>query len=287
MEIRSYKAYHPNSKMSINPKETIRRNFFTINIVLKYIEQLNSPVIDNYISALKKRLADNIGNYRFNVAIFDIEKIAREFNFINIHHDLQELVALFTCKYLSISNGFDPKEEEIQGLTLNWLRAQFILQYHRTGAFVDIMERDEGIQLWKNIVYSATTDALEKKEGEIHPPIREITEMWIKRGEENENNTSDFTLFIFDDYKVLLKVDKCGVHEAVKHLEDQEIAFLSYCWTGFVEDTLNKRSRRRRTTQTLHLSDFCDEFYWDNDVHPNAKQPTLDEMTKLIEESES
>jgi len=118
-------------------------------------------------------------------------------------------------------------------------------------------------------------------------PIKEIKEMWIKRGEEDENNTSDFTLFIFDDYKVLLKVDKCGVHEAVKHLEDQEIAFLSYCWTGFVEDTLNKRSRRRRTTQTLHLSDFCDEFYWDNNVHPDAKQPPLDELMKLIEESES
>ena len=287
MEIRSYKAYNPNSKMSINLKETVKRNFFTINIVLKYIQQLNPQIKDSYVSALKKRLADNIGNYRFKVSIFDLEKIAREFNFINVHHDLQELVALFTCKYLSLSNEFDPKEEEIQGLTLDWLRAQFILQYHRTGAFVDIMERDEGIQLWKDIVYAATKDSLKMREGEIRPPIKEFTEMWIKRGEENENNTSDFTLFIYDDYKVLLKVDRCGVHEAVKHLKDQEIAFFSYCWTGFVEDKLNQKVRRRRTTQTLHLNDCCDEFYWNNDVHPNAEQPSLDELMKLIEELET
>jgi hypothetical protein len=45
-----------------------------------------------------------------------------------------------------------------------------MLQCHGTGAFVDMMERDEGIQLWKGIVYAATTEALENKEGEIHPP---------------------------------------------------------------------------------------------------------------------
>jgi hypothetical protein len=286
MEIKSYNAYNPDSKMSFNPKEVIRRNFFTINIVLKYIQQLNSQISGNYLSALQKRLADTIGDYRFNVSLSALDQIAGEFNFINVHHDLQELVALFTCKYLRLSNEFYLMEEEIQGRTLDWLRAQFILQYHRTGAFVDIMERDEGIQLWKDIIFTATTDALENKEGEIHPPIREFTEMWIQRGEEDENNTSDFTLFIFDDYKVLLKVDRCGVHEAVKHLEDQEIAFLSYCWTGFVEDKLNKRSRRRRTTQTLHLSDYCDEFYWNNDVHPDAKQPTFDELAQWIGASE-
>jgi len=216
------------------------------------------------------------------VSLLNTGELAREFNCIHEHDDLQELISLFTCRFLRLSDDFNPAEDEIQGLTLDYLRALFILQYHRTGAFVDIMERDEGIQLWKDIVYAATTEALEKREGEIHPPIREFTEMWIKRGEVDENNTSDFTLFIFDDHKVMLKVDRCGVHEAVKHFEDQEIAFLSYCWTGFVEDSLYKGSRRRRTTQTLHLSDFCDEFYWNNDVHPDAKQPTIEDLTQLL-----
>ncbi len=284
MEIKSYKAFNPQSKMMFEPKEVIRRNLFTINTVLKYIQQLNSQIRGNYLSALEKRFASELGSYHFDVSILDLDQMASEFNFIHALHALQELVALFTCRYLRLSNAID-LEEEMQGLTLDWLRAQFILQYHRTGAFVDILERDEGIQLWKDIVYAATADALKNKEGEIRPPIREFTEMWITRGEEDENNTSDFSLFIYDDFKVMLKVDRCGVHEVVKHLEDQEIAFLSYCWTGFVEDSLYKGTRRRRTTQTLHLSDFCDEFYWNNDVHPNAKQPTIEDLTKLLEES--
>jgi|GEM_PF-4525474 len=36
MEIKSYKAYNPQSKMAFKPREVIRGNFFTINIVLKY-----------------------------------------------------------------------------------------------------------------------------------------------------------------------------------------------------------------------------------------------------------
>ena len=284
MDIRIYKAYNPNSKISYKPSEIIRKNFFSINIVMMYLQKIRPQLVSDYVLALKKRLADDIGMYHFDLSKFDLNEITKKFDSINTYQDLKELVMLFTCKYLNLLNDCN-LEQEREGLTLDWLRAQFILQYHRTGTFIDILERDEGIQLWKDIVYAATKDSLESSEGEIHPPIKEFTEMWIKRGEEDENNTSDFTLFIYDDYKVLLKVDRCGVHEAVKHLDDQEIAFLSYCWTGFAEDMLNQKVRRRRTTQTLHLNDYCDEFYWNNDVHPNEEQPNLDELMKIINQS--
>ncbi|MGC9778022.1 MAG: hypothetical protein HZR80_02130 [Candidatus Heimdallarchaeota archaeon] len=39
-----------------------------------------------------------------------------------------------------------------------------------------------------------------------------------------------------------------------------------------------------RRTQTLHHGDFCDELYWNNVVHPNAEQPSLEFTKKLGKE---
>ena len=84
------------------------------------------------------------------------------------------------------------------------------------------------------------------------------------------------TIVKYDDYKVALRFDRCPVYEATKHLEDPEIAYLSWCWTGYPEEKLNKRIRRKRTPQTLHESDYCIEFYWNNEVHPDAEPPASD-----------
>jgi len=143
------------------------------------------------------------------------------------------------------------------------------------------MDRAEGIQLWKDLVYRATEDAIRSSDEEIHPPIKEITEGWMKEGETGQSNF-ELTVVSYDEYKVALRFDRCPVFDSVKHLEDREIAYLSYCWTGESEIELNKKSRRKLTPQTLYQADYCLEFYWDNDVHPNAKPPS-DDFWQTIE----
>jgi hypothetical protein len=69
----------------------------------------------------------------------------------------------------------------------------------------------------------------------------------------------------------------------VKHLEDREVAYLSYCWTGYPEQELNKKARRKNTPQTLYQSDYCVEFFWNNDVHPNAEPPSTEFWNKVAE----
>jgi len=60
----------------------------------------------------------------------------------------------------------------------------------------------------------------------------------------------------------------------MKDYDDPEAVYLSYCWTGFPEHELNNRVRRKFTPYTLHTNDYCIEFFWNNDKHPNAKPPS-------------
>ena len=97
---------------------------------------------------------------------------------------------------------------------------------------------------------------------------------------------SNSTVVVYDDYRLLEKIERCMCHESYKHLNDPEFAYLSYCYIGDVADRRCKGLRRirRRRTQTLYFDDFCDEFFWDDDMYPDAEQPSLEFMRKLGKE---
>ena len=92
----------------------------------------------------------------------------------------------------------------------------------------------------------------------------------------------DCTMVIYDDYRLLQKVDRCIVHESTKHL-DQEIAYLSKCYEGQVvyEKTRSTRKIQQRTTKYLFFDDYCDEFFWDNEVFPDCEQPSEEFIRNL------
>lgn len=204
-----------------------------------------------------------------------LHEIMNDNDQLNRYPELQELMIQFAFNELKLPQEYQPISEETEVLLLDWLRSTNVFRYHRVKAIVDIMDREEGIQLWKDMVYRATEDSLKENDEEIHPPIKEITEGWMKEGEKGES-TFELTVVSYDDHKVALRFDSCPVFDSVKHLEDREIAFLSYCWTGEPEQELNRRSRRKNTPQTLYQNDYCLEFYWDNEVHPDAEPPSHD-----------
>jgi len=189
--------------------------------------------------------------------------------------ELRELMILFVFNELKLPENYRPKSEEVEVSLMNRLRSSNIFRYHRVKALVDIMDRAEGIELWKDMVYRATQDSLRSSNEECHPPIKEITDRWVKKGEAGESNL-ELTVVSYDDHKLALRFDRCPVFDSVRHLEVREVAYLSYCWTGQSEQELNKKARRKKTPQTLYQGDYCVEFYWNNDVHPDAEPPTHD-----------
>lgn len=283
MKIQRFQAHNPDAVQQVKPIDVVTENCTRLDTVLKYLKMLKPDLTIKYIPAIIKLLRDDIDNFEIDYSPLELDDFENNLEELSLYPELFGLVVQFSIYYLKVTEIISA-EDEVEVPIPDWLQSTNVFRYHRVKAIVDIMEREEGIKLWKRMVYKATEDSLERSDDEIHPPIKEITEGWIKAGEKDDASFV-FTVAEYDDHKVALKFDRCPVYDSISHLEDREVAYLSYCWTGFPEEELNKRSRRKNTPQTLYQADYCIEFYWNNDVHPDA-QPPSDEFWRKIEVEE-
>jgi len=286
MEVKHYKSEVLDPRRKINPVDVIIENCIHFNHVLRYLSQLKPNRVNDYTVALGKRLQHDIKDFRIDYSELDIEEVLIECDYLKRYPELRELMILFVFNELKLPDDYQPKSEEIEVSLLNWLRSSNVFRYHRVKAIVDIMDRAEGIELWKDMVYRATQDLLRLSNDECHPPIKEITNGWVKEGETGESNL-ELTVVSYDDHKLALRFDRCPVFDSIKHLEDREVAYLSYCWTGTPEQELNKKARRKNTPQTLYQSNYCIEFYWNNEVHPDAQPPSSEFWEKIANTEKS
>ena len=280
MEVKYYKSEVNDPKRMVNPIDLITENWIRLDFVLRYLSQLKPKRVNDYTIALEKRLQDDIKEFRIDYSALNFKEILKEREYLNRYPDLLDLIIQFVFHELKLQEEYQPSSEEVEVSLMDWLRSSNVFRYHRVKAIVDIMDREEGIQLWKDMVYRATQDSLKSSDVEFHPPIKEITKGWMKEGETGESNF-ELTVVSYDDHKVALRFDRCPVFDSVKHLEDREIAYLSYCWTGTPEQELNKKVRRKNTPQTLYQNNYCVEFYWNNEIHPDAQPPSSEFWEKI------
>ncbi|MHA2263614.1 MAG: hypothetical protein ACXAEN_14560 [Candidatus Thorarchaeota archaeon] len=282
LKIRNFCSFNPEASQSVNPVEVLRDNFTRINTLLKYLKALRPEALDDYVLELQKLIRDDIQDYQIPQSILPLDEIAVDYQDLSSIPELVNLVFQVSFKYLDPGRSFQTGQEELQVPFLEWLKSNNVLRYYRTMALVEAVGRETGIKLWKELLYKATEDYLNEKDDEIYPSVREIIDGWVKAGEDADHSV-EYTVVEYDDFKVALKFDVCPVFESVKHLEDREIAFLSYCWTGFPEEELNKRRIRKQTPQTLYQADYCIEIYWNNDKHPDAQPPSQEFWESLSE----
>ncbi|MHA1423694.1 MAG: hypothetical protein ACTSW8_01185 [Candidatus Thorarchaeota archaeon] len=280
MEVKHYKSNVIDPKRMKNPVDVISENCSRLDFVSRNMSQLKPKRVNDYALALEKRLKEDIKDFQIDILKIDIEVLLKDCDFLNRYPDLRELMIQFVFNELKLPENYQPESKEVEVSLMNWLRSSNVFRYHRVKAIIDIMDREEGIQLWKDMVFRATQDSLKSSEEECYPPIKEITEGWKKEGESGES-TFELTVVSYDDHKVALRFDRCPVFDSVKHLEDREVTYLSYCWTRHPEQELNKKARRKNTPQTLYQRNYCVEFYWNNDVHPDAEPPSTDFWNNL------
>lgn len=280
MEIYTYNAYNPEARMDVNLMELLETNFKSLSSIIKYIRRMKPDIEYDFVSLLATKFKTEVDDFHMNASRLDMNGIT---DCIDDYPELNENIVQITLKLLNLPSGCVPNGASMNVLILDYLRALMIPKFHRVKALAEILGRQEGIKLWKEVVYQITEDTLRDNKSELRRSTQESIKFWKEHGNSG-NCTSNFSLIVFDDHKYLLKVTKCGVHEVTKHLNDPEIAYLSYCWTGRPEDEFNTLSYRRRTTQTLHLADFCDEFFWDQNVHDNPEQPSLELIRSIGQE---
>lgn len=282
MKIESYKCFNAHAQGKINPARFVKEEFKKANSVFRILYKLRPEIMKEYLLCFKERLNEVGGNYRIDPDSITKNDTAQHLVHMQDDPELQALVMGFIGKNLEIRNFHDQNEATI--FYFNQYKASYRLSYHRVKALEDLLGKEQAIQTYKDVVTHLILEMKkETKEKQPRDP-RTVTrsksrnkylESCCKQG------TGDFTIAIFDDYKEIYRFDRCVAHEVLKDFNDPDIAHLSSCYRHENPEWNNDEIIHLRRTQTLHHDKFCDEFYWNNAIHPNAEQPTL-ELTKNL-----
>lgn len=279
MQIKTYNCYNADTKIEINSNEIVKKLFDQIDSVLKYLMEVRPEIEKDYRAALKKRLIEVIGDFDVDSTLFGPKTIGGELKYLTEFPDLQELIMKFAWQNLALPNDYQPKSEIVEVTILNRAKTEERLSYHKVKAFVDLLGRDEGVQLYSGILGLIIKEEREremnsKNESYTNPSILKSREASIRRW--CKEGIADFTVAFDDDYKTFYRFDRCVTHEALKDLNDPDIAYICSCYAADIEEFHVGRLIEMRRTQTLHHGAFCDELYWDTRVHKDPKQPALE-----------
>jgi hypothetical protein len=284
MKSGSYKCYSTSKKGPIDPMVHFTARLGRVDSILKFFKEMNPSELNVFISKLKANFQEAVGHYKFNTNSFDWEQIRENLSLIQNFPELEKVVFLFICKTLQLPKDYLPNMGEIELLFYDRMKVGEHVSYYCVKTFVDIYGREEGTEIYKQIVPKLLREMKEKskqeqpenpKEVTIHDMHKRNLEGWCNSG------LADFSYHIFDDYKVLYRFDKCLIPEVLKEFNDPDLAYLASCYIGDNPEWKKGRIIHMRRTQTLQHADFCDELYWNNSIHPNVEQPPL-EFTENI-----
>ena len=287
MKIKAYNCYNEDAGGKINPINTIKRVFETTDIVLNKIKELNPDLFDIYIIKLTEKLNSTLKDFKQDLHQYNLTSITNELELLQKQSDLQKTILRFIVHSLALPTEYNPEEGEVHIIYSNAINVTNVFSYHRVKTLVELLGKNHGSKLYKKIVPDLVKHA--KQNSNINETTdpgkltlddhrKSSIETWCRIG------LADFTVVVFDDYKVLYRFDKCGVHEALKKFADPDIAYLASCYLGDVKEYNEGKVIHMRRTQTLHHGSFCDELYWNNVVYEDTQQPPL-AFTESLQEN--
>ncbi|MHA1187366.1 MAG: L-2-amino-thiazoline-4-carboxylic acid hydrolase [Candidatus Heimdallarchaeota archaeon] len=275
-----HKCYNENTIIKIKLKEKTLEFVTQTDNILKFLKQIKPEIHEKYVTAFTKRLNDIVEEYQISKESINIKALVSETSYLKDNEKLAELVIRFVFKHLSLPERYKIDKEEIELRSIDRVLALERLSYYRVKAFEDVLGKEEGIKLYTEVVILVVKEMKQKMKSNPKTTIKSANkgaiEYWCEEG------IADFTFEILDDGQCIYRFDTCVTHEALKDLNDPDIAYYASCYIGDIEEWNKGKTICMRRTQTLHHADFCDELYWDSRVHKEPpKQPSL-EFTKNI-----
>ncbi|NPE08962.1 MAG: hypothetical protein GNW80_11830 [Asgard group archaeon] len=274
MEEKYYKCYNADAIMELNPADKIRDAIKRTDDIIKYIVKLRNGVTPEYVEALIKRLLIEVNDYNIDTKSFSLKTIEKDLTHLKHDELLTNLVIRFMAKKFAIPKDTKIKSKTIEITNLNRAYAMEGFSYFRVKAFEDILGKEEGIKLYSKILGLIVKEMKSTQKINEKDTVKSRNERAVKRW--CEEGVGDFTFILYDENKVIYRFDRCVTHEALKHHNDPDIAYIASCFIGDIEEWNEGEYIHLRRTQTLHHADFCDELYWDTRVHDKPEQPSLE-----------
>jgi hypothetical protein len=287
MKIENYSCFSLTKKYKFTPENSIKGRLQRVDYTLKIFKSIKPEDLNNYVSDLKDKFSEIVGDYSFNADAFNWDSIREDLTIIQNFPELERLIFLYTCKTIELPENYVSEKGEIESNYFNLRKSGERVSYYLVRSLADIYGKDKGIEIYKQIAPLLIKEYRAKMKQEEPEDPKSITildsnkksiEAWCKSG------LADFTSCVIDDFKVVYRFDSCLTPEALKDFKDPDIAYLSSCYLADIPEFNEGRVIHLRRTQTLHHAKFCDEFYWNNHVYPDAEQPSLEFTEKIGKE---
>ncbi|MHA2251481.1 MAG: hypothetical protein ACXAD7_14050 [Candidatus Kariarchaeaceae archaeon] len=282
MKVETYKCFNAQAKGKINLDEFVQEELDKVNLVFEGLNNLQADLMSEYLISYKQRLREVLSDYQVKETE-EIDVTGQNLTVIGGDIEMQSLILHFLFTNLEISHFPIQKESEV--LYSNQQKASRRLAYHGVKALEDIIGKEEATRNYKEVLTHVIREMKMKSKKDPPKDPRDIKRStsrnhYITRS--CRKGIGDFTIGIFDDYKEIYRFDRCIVHEVLKDFKDPDITFLSSCYVGEHPEMNKGEIIHLQRTQTLHHGEFCDELYWNNEVHPYPEQPSL-EFTRSLE----
>jgi hypothetical protein len=277
MHVEVHNCYSPAGTEMDSPVRLVKFQLEQTDWFLKYLRELRPDVEVVYVVALLKRIQEDIGDARVEYTTLALDEFLKNLHNLNKHEGLRDAVITWVMKRIEAPEDYTPEKGDIKILGLNMARVYDLISYYRVKTLTILLGEDEGVAVFKKILSRIVSQ--ETDERVTDPRRKEFSFKAYRRRNIDrfaERQMGDFTVAFLDDHSTLYRFDKCITHEVLKDLNDPDIAYLASCYIGDIKEYNEHRRVKLRRTQTLHQGDFCDELYWDSQVHENPKQPSLE-----------
>ncbi|MCK5184181.1 MAG: hypothetical protein KAQ95_07735, partial [Candidatus Heimdallarchaeota archaeon] len=83
MEIVTYRNHNTKATCEENPLDIIKAAFLGIDLVLKFVDEIDPKIREGYVRAMRKNLQDEVEDYQFNSEVFDLDTLKSDLTILN------------------------------------------------------------------------------------------------------------------------------------------------------------------------------------------------------------
>jgi hypothetical protein len=275
-----HRVYNPEARREVDPTQIIIQVLSSTDRFLKYVADTRAGILDDFGTSVITKLDNYLQGYRSDMRDLNFGQICEILPFSRAFPAIFELSLHLVSKQLKIPQDHSFASPKVEVRTVDSLGALSVPRYHRIKAIVEVLGRDVGIHFFKDFVEHIFRQPPEKR---YNRSFKEFKQMLIDSWSRSES--FEFVIAHFDDHMFVGKFNKCMRYEVLKYLDDPEISFLAQCYEGPANVARISKKFRMRRQVTLFNHHFCDEFFWDSEVHgENPAQPSLEFLESLDKE---
>lgn len=273
-----YGKYDPGASDEVDFESQVRNWFWTMNLMFEFVKDEKNEIFDAFIEMVADRYRSELISSSHDLSRVGLDRILIDQSVFDSYETIKELGLQLIMKYIPFREGYILSTEKE---TMSWVdhyRARHMLLYYCLTSLVELLGRESGLAFYKDFVEHWGRE-LEKR-GKSLMTLAEGREKWVKSWA--EGGLMEFGVYDYDEHMFLAKFDRCFHHEAMKHVEDQELAYYVVCYPGQIIHSYTMENARLRRSVTVFTGDFCDELRWDPRYHDEPEQPSHEFSRRLI-----